>query len=187
MSSEWAEKCLDHYISYLREPAEAVSWESEKGTLQILNFKNVFKDCMVFCSLGFAKFSKDTSNIYQECVFVVDNSFEEARNLFAGVLLYLGEERGGLDPGISQAGNKQLDPDFVSKYDKNGFYFTKMHALPQEFSKVDFAGNNEILMAFLISEKEHEFIQLKGPIAFEEELSKFDMDPFDISRNSIID
>ena len=86
--------------------------------------------------------------------------------------------------GILLGGIDDIAKGFSEKHGKSELYITEAGILPEEFAYADCGCY--FYMAFLISEKEADYIRQNGCDAFEELLAESEADVIDINRPSIV-
>lgn len=179
----------DHFSKFLREPISREVFENseKRPDIQILKYENVFEDCIVYNSLGLSKY-EEIVGINTEVSLVVDGEFDLIRYLFAKILFSCIGIRMQMGAGMAMRGLERLDQEFVQKYSKGAIYFTEPYAFPEEYRVVHTeAGKKagQILLAFFITEAEYEYLITYGAEKFEELLEEKNVDPFNISRESV--
>lgn len=189
MHSSWPLICRDHYENYLGPPSSFDMFSLDHGsTLQMLRFEDLFDGCTVLCSVGFSIFiTMVDEETHQEAVLVADREPETCSNLFAITLHYIGEHLATIPLFTSKAGISDLDRQFAAQYGKNAFYFTKPLLFPEGFDTVSVGGvEGEFFLAIFISHEEHEFLKAHGADALESKLEEANIDPFCLSRPSVV-
>ncbi|MEK4891629.1 suppressor of fused domain protein [Bacillus sp. FSL M7-0996] len=91
--------------------------------------------------------------------------------------------------GTAISGIETIDKAFVQKYNKSAVYFTEPFAFPEEYSHVRTENEDKdgkMLLAFFITQSEYECFVKCGTEKFEDLLEENDVDPFNVSRKSII-
>lgn len=156
--------------------------------IQVLKYKSVFEECCVYNTLGFSKYD-DVVGENVEVSMVVDEDFDSASYILANTLYYCIANRMKMGRGMAISGIENIDQSFAERYKKDAVYFTDPFAFPEEYSTV-ITGNHEkdgrILLAMLITPAEYEYFSKNGAELFEELLESKGVDPFHISRDSVL-
>jgi len=179
---------LDHYEAFLGDftGRSVFQLDGTSPSIQILEYENVFSECMVFCSLGFSHFSPRETKQYQEIVLVADNCFDEIPSLLVNTLFFLSDRRIPLVNGLSKGGLGDLNQNFVSLCGKDALYFTDPFPFPSEFEQVKCG---KILgymhLAVFISQQEHMLVKEEGAATFEKLMGDREIDPFHLERESV--
>lgn len=184
--ADWGGAFYDHFVEYLGEPVdrEIYAQDEESPSIQILQYEDVFEDCIVFASLGLSKYASEQGG-YREVCLVTDDAFEESETILANTLFYAIGAGLEIGQGVSISGVANIDPEFARKYDKHALYFTLPFAFPDGYEKLEQL-DGYVYWAFFISQKEHEFFVTNGAEAFENLLEEQEVDPFDIKRPSML-
>lgn len=179
------EEILNHYDKYLGDyfQREVYRINDALPSIQLLKYSNIFENCMTYATIGVSNYEKVINNKC-EIVMIVDDSYDECADLFANALFYVINKKIEFGRGIVIDGVDNLNKDFSAVYDKSAFYFTETYVFPDGFSHI--SHNKKMYMAFLISQRESEFIKNKGADKFEDLLESMECDVFDIRRKSII-
>ena len=178
-----SESILNHYELFLGKYIGVDKYTSDEKTIQILGFNKTFKDCLVFASFGFSNYSNLINNSC-EVIMPVDDDYDNCAVLFANALFYILQQQMNFGRGTIIEGIDNIITDFSKKHNKTAIYFTESYILPEEFSKIE--DNFKIYMAFLISEKEREFIYEYGCEQFESLLEDKKVDIINVDRKSIV-
>lgn len=160
----------------------------EMPSIQILKYEHVFEECLVYNSLGFCKY-EDIVGANVEVSMVVDGAFRSTGYLLASTLFYCIDNKMPIGRGIAVSGIEGLDKAFVQKYNKSAIYFTEPYAFPEEYSMVRTNTEDKdgtILLAFYISQSECEYFVQYGAEKFEDLLEEKNVDPFNVSRESVV-
>lgn len=177
------ESILDHYELFLGKYIGVDKYTSDKKNIQILGFDKTFKDCLVFASFGFSNYSNLINNLC-EVIMPVDDDYDNCAVLFTNSLFYILQQQMNFGRGTIIEGIDNIIKDFSKRHNKTAIYFTESYILPEEFSKIE--ENLKIYMAFLISEKEREFIREYGCEQFENLLEEKKVDIINVDRKSIV-
>ncbi|MNN35884.1 Antitoxin YqcF [compost metagenome] len=186
----YGELYYDHYSKYLGQSIDREVFVNnvEMPKIQVLKYENVFEECLVYNTLGLSKY-EDVVGDNIEVSMVVDGVFNSAGYILANILYYCIANQMQMGRGIAISGVENIDKSFVQKYKKDAVYFTDPFAFPDEYSSVT-ANNDEkdgrILLAFFITQSEYEYFTKNGADKFEELLEAKNVDPFHVSRESII-
>ncbi|PEZ09142.1 hypothetical protein CN326_03685 [Bacillus sp. AFS018417] len=186
----YGELYYDHYSKYLGDPIDREVFKNneELPSIQILKYENVFEECLVFNTLGFSKYEEIVGDNV-EISMVVDGAFNSTGYILANALFYCIGNGIEIGRGTAISGIESIDKSFVQKYNKSAVYFTEPFAFPEEYSDVRTGSEDQdgkILLAFFISRSEYECFVKYGTEKFEELLEENDVDPFNVSRKSII-
>lgn len=186
-ASGFGEACFDHYVRFLRQPAERVVFEHPHGAIQVLGFPKVFPRCTTFCTLGYSILTDADGRGLHEVMVAVDQEPAEVPMLLVRTLLTAAENGLRIEDGISIGGLAKLAPRFAARTRKTALLFTEPFPLPPEFAaprsgKV----RGHIHMAVPISEAEHCFVKEHGGDALERLLANSSADPFDVLRPSVV-
>jgi Suppressor of fused protein (SUFU). len=186
----YGELYYDHYCKYLGEPIDREVYKNNDKipSIQILKYENVFEKCLVYNTLGFSKY-EDVVGVNVEVSMVVDGAFRHAGYILANSLFYCISKQMQFGRGIAISSIENIDKSFVEKYNKNSVYFTEPFGFPEEYSyvhseRVDNGG--KILLAFFISQSEYDYFVENGADKFEDLLEENNVDPFNISRKSMV-
>ena len=187
---DYGELYYDHYCKYLGKPVDhEVYKNNDKITsIQILKYEDVFEKCLVYNTLGFSKY-ENVVGANAEVSMVVDGAFSHAGYILASSLFCCISKQMEFGRGIAISGIENIDKSFVEKYDKSAIYFTDPFGFPEEYNYVqsesaDNAG--KILLAFFISQSEYDYFVENGTERFEDLLEENNVDPFNISRKSMV-
>lgn len=170
---------LNHFIHYFGEYDEVTGYESDQYSIQMLAFPRVFRDCVVFCSLGLSNYQQG-----YEVYSVSDSAFAEVSGVIASSLLHLLSTNTDICRGTVFRDTSAFSLAVAAKYQKAALYFTDSHLLPDDFRTTSLGGN--ILQAIFISGAEDHYITSYGWSRFESRLQDLDVDVFNLSRPSII-
>lgn len=186
----YGELYFDHYRKYIGEAMgrEVYRTNESMPSIQILQYKNVFPECLVFNTLGLSHYGDFIGDLV-EVSMVVDDAFNRTPYILANALFYCIGKRMEMGRGVAISGIGKIDQSFVEKYNKSAVYFTEPFAFPDEYSTV--CTNREekdgkMLLAFYISQAEYDFFVKHGTEEFEELLEKNHVDPFEVNRPSIL-
>lgn len=187
---DWGSAFYDHFAKYLGEPIKrgAFRQNQESQSIQVLHYENVFEGCTVFVSFGLSKYASELGTVAEVCL-VTDCAFEESENILANTLFYLIANKINLGRGVSISGVSKINEEFSKLYDKSAMYFTMPYAFPDGFEKIKPVGATDegnIYLAFFLSQREHDFFVDKGSEIFESVLEDKDIDPFTLTRSSVI-
>ncbi|MEZ2661203.1 suppressor of fused domain protein [Aneurinibacillus aneurinilyticus] len=186
----YGELYYDHYSKFLGEPIDREMFKNneEMPSIQILKYENVFEECLVYNTLGFSKYEEVVSGNV-EVSMVVDGAFSSAGYILANALFYCIGNQMEIGRGIAISGIESIDKSFVQKYNKSAVYFTEPFAFPEEYSCVPTESEDKdgkILLAFFISQSEYEYFVKYGTEKFEDLLEEKNVDPFHVSRESVV-
>ncbi|MED1060036.1 suppressor of fused domain protein [Bacillus mycoides] len=186
----YGEIYYDHYSKYLSEPIDREVFKNNEGlpSIQILKYENVFEECLVFNTLGFSKYEEIVGDNI-EISMVVDGAFNSTGYILASALFYCIGNRIEIGRGTAISGIETIDKAFVQKYNKSAVYFTEPFTFPEEYSHVRTENEDKdgkMLLAFFITQSEYECFVKCGTEKFEDLLEENDVDPFNVSRKSII-
>jgi hypothetical protein len=176
----------DHCVHYLKDPVRRSIFYpgDDTPTIQILVFEHVFKDCVVFCSLGLTHYFRKKFEIFMP----VEGEEKEVLEVMAKILDSIVEKNIIIERGIFIRGLARLFPRFVEKYQKPAIYFTIPYGIPGSFAKVDCEGKQgEIFQAAFISETECNYLDMNGVEAFENLLELKEVDLYQLFRESCIE
>lgn len=188
--SNYAEEYYDHYQEYLGRAIDREIYECNENLpqIQVLKYEKVFKDCIVYNTIGLTKYNEVINNIL-EISMVADSEFNSISSILANSLFYCIQNSIQIRSGIAIGGVENIDSKFVDNTNKNAIYFTEPYAFPEEYMDVyDLEENKigEVLLAFFISQREYDYIVKYGYDSFEELLEESNIDPFNITRESIL-
>lgn len=186
----YGELYYDHYSKFLGQPIdrEININNEEMPSIQILIYENVFEECLVYSTLGFSKY-EDVVGENVEVTLVVDEGFRSVGYILANSLFYCIGNCIRIGRGVAISGIENIEKTFVQKYNKNAVYFTEPFGFPEDFSNVLTKSedkNGKILLAFFISQSEYDYFVKFGTEKFEDLLEEKNIDPFQISRKSIV-
>jgi len=186
----YGELYYDHYYKFLREPVDREVFRNnhEVPSIQILKYDNVFEECMVYTTVGLTKYEEIIGDIV-EVAMVVDEAFDSVAYLLANALFYCLGNQMEIGRGVAISGIENIDESFAKKYNKNAIYFTEPYSFPEEFIDVPTKceeKDGKVLLAFYISQSEYEYFVTNGTEKFENLLEEKDVDPFHLSRESIV-
>ncbi|XOS90460.1 suppressor of fused domain protein [Brevibacillus laterosporus] len=186
----YGEPYYDHYTKFLGEPIDREVFKNneEMPKIQILKYENVFEECLVYNTLGFSKYEEVVRDNV-EVSMVVDGGFNSTGYILANALFYCIGNQMEIGRGIAISGIESIDKAFVQKYNKSAVYFTEPFAFPEEYSNVRTETEDKdgrILLAFFISQSEYEYFVKYGTEMFEELLEEKNVDPFNVSRASMV-
>ncbi|URZ15091.1 suppressor of fused domain protein [Clostridium felsineum] len=186
----YGELYYDHYCKFLGEPIDRELYKNNKEmpSIQVLKYDNVFEKCLVYNTLGLSKYDEIVGNNV-EISMVVDGGFNSAGYILANTIYYCIGNEIELGRGVAISGIESIDKRFAQKYDKRAVYLTDPFAFPEDYSYVcTETGNKDgrILLAFFISQAEYEYFVKYGTERFEELLEEKNVDPFNVSRSSMV-
>ena len=186
----YAEEYYDHYQEYLGRAIDREIFECNKDLpqIQILKYEKVFKDCIVYSTIGLTKYNEVLNNVL-EVTMVSDSAFDDISSILANVLFFCIQNDIQIINGATISGIENINKEFSNKYDKCAICFTEPYAFPEEYMDVyDIEDNKigEVLLAFLISQKEYDYIIKYGYDRFEDLLERNNVDLFNIARESVI-
>ena len=186
----YAEEYYDHYQEYLGKAIYREVFECNKDLpqIQILKYEKVFKDCIVYSTIGLTKYIGTTDGVL-EVSMVVDSAFDNTAYILANVLFYCIQNDIKIQSGVAISGIENIDLGFFENYNKNSIYFTEPYAFPEEFMYVYDEKDNmvgKVLLAFFISKSEYDYIVNYGCDEFESLLEENNVDPFNIKRKSVV-
>ena len=90
----WVKFCkieyYDHYQEYLSRAIDREIFECNKDLpqIQILKYEKVFKDCIVYSTIGLTKYNEVLNNVL-EVTMVSDSAFDDISSILANVLFFL--------------------------------------------------------------------------------------------------
>jgi hypothetical protein len=162
--------------------------------IQILEFHNVFQGCVTFATLGLCNYSNNTEGRFNELIVVTDDLVDHIPKIIFSVVRTIIHNNLKLNVGLYVTGLEEIDSSFCKVSGKSALYFTSPIPLPLEFEYLhtsnpfllDSEEKPRIFMGLMISQKECEFIRVKGHLCFEDKLEQLDIDPFDICRENKI-
>lgn len=176
----------DHFERYLGNISsrEIFGQDNSSPAIQILEYHHKINGCMAHCSMGLYRYAEQVGGIYE--VFVpTDAGWDLVPRVTANVLFYCVQNRMRLGRGVSIGGIENVCPGFVQSFSKTAMYFTLPYNLPRDFIMLDeFRG--AVLLGIFISQQEKEFFLEKGVEAFERLLEEKGVDPFQLSRSSML-
>lgn len=173
------EKWLNHFEQFFGAYDQVKRYRYLNANLQILAFPKVVSECVVFASLGFSHFQKDT-----EIYAITDTAFETISDLMGDLLNHwMFEMRHQLVAGFCLDVSEILPTGFIETTGKDSVYFTQSSIFPPQFLTENF----QPLQMLLVSKGERGFIRQFGSDAFEEALEANQVDVFNIRRNSLFD
>lgn len=188
----YGELFYDHYNLFLGNPVDREVYRNNNDmpSIQIIKYENVFEECLVYNTLGLSKY-EEVIGAKIEISMVVDGAFNSAGYILVNSIFYCLGNQIEIGRGVAIGGIQSIDQSFVEKYNKNAIYFTVPFAFPEEYSYVqtedkDKDKSGEILLAFFISQSEYDYFKLYGTEKFEDLLEEKGIDPFQVSRKSII-
>lgn len=174
---------LNHYESFLGKYIGVDKYTSDEKKIQILGFDKTFRDCLVFASFGFSNYSSLINNLC-EVIMPVDDDYDNCAILFVNALFYVIQQKMNFGRGTIIEGIDNIITDFSKRHNKTAIYFTESYILPEEFSKIE--DDLKMYMAFLISERERDFIYKYGCEQFENLLENEKVDIINVNRKSIV-
>lgn len=177
---------FDHYQSHLGIPVDNLIFECEElpHKIQILVYRNVFKDCVTFSTLGLSHYFTNSKGC-GEIVCSVDSFERFVPQIIFGTIKTLIIRDIGIGWGIGLSGNENISKEFVSHTGKNCIYITHTNPFPNSFSTVPIKTSDftpRVYLMILISQKEYEIFCAIGAEAFEAYLEKERIDPFNVLR-----
>lgn len=186
----WAETYYDHYerilgVAQRRDVFEV--YDTDKN-IQILAYKNVFPKCVTFCTIGLSHFESRVGAV-SELIMVVDEGWEYIPKVLAEAASYLIREPMQVGWGFSIGGESGMNPEYFKRFSKEATYFTHPMGFPDDFYtiiKKDSDKVGEIYMGIPISVEEKKLFGSIGAKEFESEMEKNNVDPFCLSRKSVI-
>ncbi|MGA3599151.1 suppressor of fused domain protein [Lysinibacillus agricola] len=181
---------FDHYTKFLGEPIdrEVYKYSEEMPSIQILKYDNVFEECLVYTTLGLSKYTEIMGD-YIEISMVVDGAFKSSGYILANKLFYCVHNQMHIGRGLAISGVENIDAAFVQKYNKSAVYFTELYAFPEEYSIACTDSNEKdgkLMLAFFISQSEYDYFATYGAEKFEDLLEEENVDPFNVSRSSVV-
>ena len=186
----WAGTYFDHYEKFFNKASSREVFEIDgfDRKVQILAYKNVYSGCITFASIGLASFSPVIGTV-AELIVTVDDGWDDISKIIAETINYIVNKPMRIGWGLSVSGEKNISPLFAEKYNKDALYVTHPMGLPGEFYSVVKPKSNivgEIYMGVFISSQENELFKKIGAEKFEKIMEESNVDPFHVSRNSIV-
>ncbi|NWJ45626.1 MAG: suppressor of fused domain protein [Chloroflexi bacterium] len=175
----------DHYINYLKDPIRRsiIFINDNSPKIQILMFEHVFRDCIIFCTLGLTHYFKEKFEIF----LPVEGDEKEVLLVFSSILDFIVERNVVIERGIYFRNIAKLFPAFVYKYHKTAIYFTTPFGIPSSFDIVKCGERQgKIYQAIFISEIECEYLEKNGVEELETLLEQKEIDIYQLSRESCI-
>jgi hypothetical protein len=187
--ADWGSLILSHYEKFLRSPVSSTSYRGHQGesrVVQVLEYDRVFPKCRLFATFGLSHYPEELGGRY-EIVLPVDDGWDEISRILANSAFYTVQHRMKMGWGLAVGGIPALEPEFARKYSKSALYFARPVLFPEEFGHVRCdEGRCEILLAFFISKAEFDCFLDRGAQVLESFLEKHQVDPFALSRRSIL-
>jgi hypothetical protein len=188
MNSKWSDCYFEHFQKFFGQPVDGKTFKGfpDLPAIEVFAYDGVFRGCRVFCTNGLSDYRKALHQI-AEVYLSADNAWETIPFLLCNTLFYIINQKMEFGWGISINGIEEINPEFAQKYKKAALYFTLPGGLPNGFEKVK-CGNEEgkIYVAMFISQQEHDFFIERGAEAFEDLLKKNNVDPYELSRASVL-
>ena len=179
---------LDHFTKYFRDcwRREVFVSHATGATIQVLQYPNVFPDCLACVTLGLSRAGVE-SHSSVELVVVGDRGVDLLAKILANLAFLAVEHSVPLREGTLLRGIENICPEFSQAFRKTALLLTTPQGLPDEFAEVrdrrgDVAGR--VIMAMLIDPAEAEFVSVRGPLELEKLFERKGVDPFDVSRVS---
>jgi len=188
MKLNWGERYYDHFTKFLGPVrSRAVYRQSiDSPDVQILEYDNVFDGCRVFTSFGLSHYSDQIGQIC-EVMVPVDSGWENVSNILANTLFYMIQQDICMSRSAAVSGVDAICHEFAQKYGKHALYFTDPFGLPEEFRRVQSSNDcGSVYLGIFISQFEYNFLLREGFELFEELLETSNVDPYNISRRSIV-
>tara|TARA_R110001583_G_scaffold174355_1_gene328764 strand:- start:794 stop:1366 length:573 start_codon:yes stop_codon:yes gene_type:complete len=186
----WAESYFDHYERILGAAQRRDVFEitDTSSNIQVLAYKNVFPGCITFCTIGLSSFESRVGAI-SELVMTVDEGWEYIPKLLAESASFLIEKPMRVGWGFVIGGESQINSQYYEKFLKEATYFTHPMGFPDDFftiRKKDSDKVGEMYMGIPISVEEKELFASLGAEEFESKMEENNVDPFCLSRNSVV-
>ena len=178
-----ADKILDHYEKYLGKYIGADRFEDSDFKIQLLGYDKVFENCLTFATFGLSKYSAATGERC-ELIMAADDDLDKCADILVKSVYCMLQNNIRIGAGFLLGGIDDIAKGFSEKHGKSELYITEAGILPEEFAYADCGCS--FYMAFLISEKEADYIRQNGCDAFEELLAESEADVIDINRPSIV-
>lgn len=182
--NDLGELIYNHYENYLGTMSDRKVYKNVHcdSTIQILFYKNVFKDCITFASFGLSKYNSENCD-KNEIVLIVDDDFYTSASILANILFFFIINKKNIFSGTFVKGLQNINKDFCLLHKKNALYFTDGCILPEDFFAT--CSQVKLLVSFFITNEECEYIEKNGNIKFEQLLESKKCDVLDLNRPSI--
>jgi hypothetical protein len=173
---------LDHYEKHLGKPAWRRVFRDPdfEYSIQVLAYENVIEGCVVFATLGLARFLSSAF----EMVCPVDGLFDEIPHVLAnaGFSIAKGDSKLAAGGYISGLGN--ASPAMAQKFGKeSALYMCSPYILPPDFAGFRFGGvEARCLFALPIYDGEMAYLKNFGRVDFERHLESLGVDLFSVTR-----
>lgn len=184
----WGSRYLDHYGRFLGEPRARRVFASHGAhrSLQIFEYDGVFAGCSVYASLGLSHFHREVGGIL-EVLMPIEGDLPVVPPLLANALSVAVRDELPLARGSVIAGVANIDPAFSAQFAKHAIYFTTPWDLPEAARFVEAGGvSGRVLLAFFLSQAEGELLRDQGAEALEIILEVGGVDPYRLSRPSVV-
>lgn len=186
--SNWGQVYYDHFSSFFGSPTRVIPFASgsDKFSIQILTYDNVFDGCRGFCSLGLTHHQEKVGGLV-EVFLASDDGWEDIPYVLAELLHYMTAKSLLVARGSSVDGVENVLPSFADTFSKSAIYFTDPFGLPTNFGVVTAAtGAGRVYLATFITQSEYRFLREEGPEQFERLLESEQVDIFRLGRESSI-
>jgi hypothetical protein len=187
--TNWGEIFYDHYVSHFRDPVgrAIVQHQDVPGVLQVLVFKGVLPDRLLFASLGLSRYAYAVKT-RAEVVLAADQGFDDVPGILSEVLYHLVASQRELQPGIAVGGLPEVSPAFAQTYDKEALYLSAPRGLPEAALTVRSPQGEEarLLMGSFLSAREFDFHGEKGAQELEQLFQARAVDLSAVGRPSVL-
>src|SRR5262245_42818566 len=185
----WGDCFSDHFEKFLGPISRRSVFEIDNSqpNIQILEYDDAVEGCLVFCSFGLSIYTYHIGGVFYEVFLPVDEGWEYIPKILSGTLFTIVEHKIQFGPGFYLGGLEIIDAEFVEKFGKSALYFTPPYSVPDEFKRVPCNNSlGSVIMGMFISTAENMYLRDEGSDHFETLLEKAEIDPYQLSRKSIL-
>ena len=182
------ETYLDHYERFLGEHDDYGKFEHDGVNIQILGYSKTMQDAHILASLGLTHF-QDVLGDVVEIIIPVSELDETVWTAVLSSLDFLLKVRQPIQEISYLRYLHRTVPEFYEKYGKSALALASPYPFPDEFATFPLRPsgcNGKVLMGFLLSDAEAEFIEREGFDALATRLEEQKVDVIELSRPSVV-
>lgn len=183
MNPSWPDIYLRHFTYYFHKPFDVQLYRDESGaSMRLATFDRAYPKHRVYASLGLSDHPDDLKTI-TEAILIADDPGKDVPEIFVNALFFIINRRIDVRSRFAIGGIEAVNATFAECFNKSAIYFSDAEGFPPGFNSV--AGNGEtgaVCQGIFISWSEQDFLNRKGPDAFEEKLRGEQGDPCSLRR-----
>ncbi|MBM4071849.1 MAG: hypothetical protein FJ271_23430 [Planctomycetes bacterium] len=184
--SSWPDRYLRHFMRFFGKPFDVVSYRDEYDEhLRLAIFDHAYPGYRVYASLGLSAHAHDLKGI-GEAILLADDAPRDVPAIFVNALFFLLARRIDITSRFAIGGVEAVNPAFAEHFDRAAIYFAPAEGFFHGFEAVSGEENideeGKVYQGIFISATEQDYLNRRGPAAFEERFDAQEEDPCSLRR-----